>query len=126
MKESRLVSMQELTKRVITKARAGILPVQNRTRDLVSDPILDTGDTSTDQNSDDDCAEEGYSVLGIDRPDVVHRSVCPTDSSDIDDEIAELIDSETGEYPTHDDLMVSSAMMAAIDDPEDVEDIDKS
>jgi hypothetical protein len=117
--------MQELTKRVLNKARAGISPLRNRATDLDPMPILDE-ETSTDQDPDDDCAEEGYSALGIMRTDAVQRSACPTDESDNDDEIAELIDSETGEYPVHDDLMVSSAMMAAIDDPENVEDIDKS
>lgn len=126
MRESRLVSMQELGRRVLNKARAGISPLRNRTPDIDPTPILDEGDTSTDQDPEDDCAEEGYSALDIIRTDAVQRSACPTDESDIDDDIAELIDSETGEYPMHDDLMVSSAMMAAIDDPDDVNDIDKS
>lgn len=124
MRESRLVSMQELGRRVLNKARAGISPLRGRTTDIDPMPVLDGEEASTDQGPDDDCAEEGYHALGIMRTDAVQRSACPTDESDIDDDIAELIDSETGEYPVHDDLMVSSAMMAAIDDPEDI--IDKS
>jgi hypothetical protein len=116
--------MREIAKRAINKARAGISPLRSRAPGVDPMLILDGEETSTDQGPDDDCAEEGYHALGVMRTDAVQIGPCPTDESGIDDDIAELIASETGEYPVRDDLMVSSAMMAAIDDPEDLEDIE--